>query len=285
MKYAFTSFSCPRATLPELLDLARRYGYNGVEPRADVGHAHGLSTELSPAQRRAVVRQVSSSGIEIACLGVSDMNAAFARRETAAAVVEDIRRKIELAGDLGVRKLRIFGGVLSEGMPRVEAVDLVADCLRRLVPDAQSRSVLLCLETHDAWCDPLHVGAVMCAVGSPWVAVNWDIMHPVRQGFADMAGAHATLRPWIQYVHFHDGTLNRDALEFRPCGSGEYDVLAAMVALVTSGYNGWISGEWIKSDGIIDLGFELRAMKSLHAQAVRSLPAASVPIPSGSSFA
>ena len=35
MKYSFMSFSCPQLTLGELLATAKRFGYEGVEPRID----------------------------------------------------------------------------------------------------------------------------------------------------------------------------------------------------------------------------------------------------------
>ena len=46
MKYAFMTFSCPELDLDGVLDLAGRMGYDGIEPRLDSKHAHGV--EVAP---------------------------------------------------------------------------------------------------------------------------------------------------------------------------------------------------------------------------------------------
>ena len=46
------SFSCPKATLPEALDLVRDSGYGGFEPRVEEGHAHGIEYGMTSAERR-----------------------------------------------------------------------------------------------------------------------------------------------------------------------------------------------------------------------------------------
>ena len=40
MKYSFMSFSCPELKLEEILKLAQKYGYEGIEPRIGSGHKH-----------------------------------------------------------------------------------------------------------------------------------------------------------------------------------------------------------------------------------------------------
>ena len=40
MKFAFMSFSCPTLSLDAMLDLARRLGYAGVEPRVESRHGY-----------------------------------------------------------------------------------------------------------------------------------------------------------------------------------------------------------------------------------------------------
>ena len=59
MKYSFMSFSCPDLTLTEMLEAAEKFGYGGLEPRIDAGHAHGIETSLTPAEKKAVRQQVA----------------------------------------------------------------------------------------------------------------------------------------------------------------------------------------------------------------------------------
>ena len=59
MRYSFMTFSCPDLGLREALDLARRLGYDGIEPRTDAKHAHGVEIDAPPARRAEARRLVA----------------------------------------------------------------------------------------------------------------------------------------------------------------------------------------------------------------------------------
>jgi sugar phosphate isomerase/epimerase len=102
------------------------------------------------------------------------------------------------------------------------------------------------METHDAWCDPRHVAEVMERVDHPSIGVNWDIMHPVRNGYATVGESFDCLKGWISHVHFHDGVEVDGKLQLKPIGEGAIDHRVAVRSLAGSGYDGYLSGEWIK---------------------------------------
>lgn len=244
MKYAFMSFSTPDMSLTEMLAAARKYGYDGVEPRLDSNHAHGVEVEATPAQREAIAREVADSGVRLACLATSSK---FADPDSTSETIAGTRARIELAGDLGVPALRVFGGPIPEGLGRDKAIDLLVRSLGALADPAAERDVIICLETHDDWCDPNHVAAVLERVGHPAVQANWDIMHPVRVAGTTIDEAFRILRPWIRHVHFHDGETKEDGkLQLRPIGEGIVDHRRAVELLKGAGYDGFLSGEWIR---------------------------------------
>jgi sugar phosphate isomerase/epimerase len=144
------------------------------------------------------------------------------------------------------RRLRVFGGRIGDGLTRADAVEQVARCLGRLADHAGCRQVVVCVETHDDWCDPADVAAVKKRVGHPAIAVNWDIMHSVIHGLRTMDAAFETLRPWIRHVHVHDGVID-DAgkMGFVPIGDGRVNHRRALELLGAGGYDGFIRGEWI----------------------------------------
>lgn len=263
MKYAFMTFSTPTLNLAEVLALARQYGYDGIEPRLDAGHQHGIEVSRTLAERAAIRKQAAESGVTLACLATS-LN--YADSTKTDAMLAGTIERIDLAGDLGVAVLRVFGGGIPSGTSREAAIELVASSLRRVAGHAASRGVTLAMETHDDWCDPRHVAAVMRGVNHPAVAVNWDIMHPVRMGFATVEESFSTLRPWIRHLHVHDGTGKGS--ELTPIGSGTIDHRMAVRLLVGAGYTGFLSGEWIKwEDHRIHLPRELATLKGYEADA------------------
>jgi sugar phosphate isomerase/epimerase len=240
MKYSFMSFSCPELSLREFLSLAKRIGYDGVEPRVVSQHGHGIETETSATHRAAFKRLAEEMGVEYACVATS---CRYANPASVAESIEETRRCLDLAADIGAARIRVFGGQIGQGLSRESAIALVADSLAVVAEHAKSRGVTVCMETHDDWCDPQHVAAVMARVNHPNIGVNWDVMHPVRTGAATMREAFETLKPWTRHLHIHDG--EERSLKHTFIGEGAYDHRTAVACLLSVGYDGYLSGEWI----------------------------------------
>ena len=260
MKYAFMSFSCPELTLAEILALAAKLGYDGIEPRLVAGHKHGIETTTSAAERQAIRKQVEASPVALACLATSCQ---YSNPQKVAEYVEETLRSIDLAGDIGCPRLRVFGGVLPQGLSREQAIELLTGAMRQVADRAQARGVTVCMETHDDWSHPSHLAEVMRRVNHPAIGINWDIMHPIRQGRIDMDAAYAIVKPWIRHVHFHDGSASLDKLELLPIGKGDIDHKRAVQLLQGMPYSGYLSGEWIAWEPYeTHLPRELAAMKA-----------------------
>jgi len=260
MRYSFMSFSCPELTLEDMLALAQKYGYAGLEPRVSAKHRHGIEFDSSATFRKQCREQAAAAQIAIACIATS---CRYADAGILTEQIKDTHRAIDLAGDLGAPRIRVFGGPLSQGIAREAAVEMVAAALRSLAPHAAERGVVLCMETHDDWCDPADVAEVMQRVAHPSIAVNWDIMHPVRAGKATMDQAFHALKPWIRHVHFHDGIQVDEKLSLCPIGEGAIDHRRAVQLLQSEKYADFLSGEWIDWEPYAShLPRELATMKS-----------------------
>jgi len=235
------SFSCPELSLAEILTLARRFGYDGIEARMSADHKHGVEVSAFTTDRERIKLTVAQSGVALCCLATS---CSYADPEKRKENLKMTLRAIDLAGDLGTPCIRVFGGRIPEGIDRAAAIAALIEALGSVADHAEERGVTVCMETHDDWCDPAHVAAVMQGVDRPGIAVNWDIMHPIRRGGATMDSAFQTLKPWIRHVHFHDGTIEGN-LQMTPIGEGAIDHLRAVELLTQLGYEGYMSGEWI----------------------------------------
>ena len=242
MKYSFMSFSTPDLSLAEMLGRAKEYGYDGIEPRLDAGHAHGVEVAASAADRAAARRAAADAGVALACLATSIRYADPTKQD---AMVADTHERIDLAGDVRAPAIRVFGGALPDGLSREAATDTLVESLGAVADHAAERGVVVCLETHDDWCDPAHVAAVCRRVDHPAVAANWDIMHPVRTGKATIDESFEQLRPWIRHLHVHDGVEPDGKLKMVPIGTGDIDHRRAIERLRSVGYDGFLSGEWI----------------------------------------
>ncbi len=261
MKLAFMSFSCPQLTLDEMLELAVELGYDGIEPRLDAGHAHGVETDAGADERREIRRKAESAGISLCCLATS---LRYANPETAPAAIEESFSRIDLAADVGTPRLRIFGGSIPKHISRKQAIGNVAAAMAESASYAEEKGVTLCFETHDDWCEPEHVVAVLERVNSPALMANWDIMHPVRKAGRTIDESFDILRPWIRHLHVHDGIDSEGELMLLPIGEGMIDHATALARLSEDGYEGFISGEWINWEPYEEhLPRELATLKEL----------------------
>lgn len=243
MKLAFMTFSCPELDWSAVLKTAKDNGYHGVEPRLASKHGHGIEVTLAPDQRKAIRDQAAKAGVAIACLATSRK---FVGIPSLEAEIEAGHAEIDLAGDLGCKRLRVFGGELPKdpAMTREAAVDSVSKGLSALADHAAERGVTLCMETHDGWCDANNCALVMKRCSHPAVAVNWDFMHTLRAASQQPEESYAILKPWIKHVHVHDGP-GTGKLAIYPIGTGDIDHVVPLRLLKRDGYDGFLSGEWI----------------------------------------
>jgi sugar phosphate isomerase/epimerase len=171
----------------------------------------------------------------------------FADPAKKAGSIEFALKAVDLASDIGCERLRVFGGVIPEGISREQAVDDVAAALSEIAPRAEEKNVAVCIETHDDWSNPDYVAAVLRKVSSSAIAVNWDIMHPVRAAGKSIDEAFNTLKPWIKHCHIHDGVWEGEdkKLTLKPIGTGMVDHKRALELLSGIDYKSALSGEWI----------------------------------------
>lgn len=196
MKYSFMTFSTPQLTLSDVLAVAKRFGYDGIEPRLDAKHEHGVEVTATTAERKAIRGQAAASGISLACLATS---ISFADPAAEAGMVKQTHERIDLAGDVGAPTIRIFGGQVPKELSREKVIEQVAKCLSAVADHAARRGVWVCMETHDDWCDPAHVAAVLARANHPAIACNWDVMHPVRTELAAVEKSFFLSGEWIDW--------------------------------------------------------------------------------------
>ncbi|HTD80243.1 MAG TPA: sugar phosphate isomerase/epimerase family protein [Chloroflexota bacterium] len=275
MKYAFTTLACPSWSIEQVVEAATTLGYDGVELRLLDGAV------IDPGADRAKVEQAvarcRAAGVEVCALDSSctfnHANPGARQRE-----VSDLLRWIDLAEDLRVPLVRVFGGHARplwptgplpdpgvtdvtpgsgsrapRGMglapePPEVVNDWVIEALSRAAPTAEQAGVTVVLETHDAFSSARRVAAVLDRVDSPRVAALWDSHHPYRTGETAQDVIDA-LGPRIAHVHVKDArrtTPDGSDWQLVLLGEGEVPVREQLQALDRQGYSGYVSVEWEK---------------------------------------
>jgi sugar phosphate isomerase/epimerase len=245
MHIAFMTFSTPTWTLQEILAGAIRYGYDGVEPRTVVQHKHGIELELTKAQRADVRAAFADCGIKMSAVATS-LSYATPDQARIDERVEETKRYLQLAADLGSPNIRVFGGQPPEGMDMEAAVEAVAGALARCAKTAADCNVNIALETHDAFSLGKHAGAVVAQVNQPRVGINWDMAHSVRHG-ETVAETYELIKGRIFHSHVHDITWPEDNihdLTMVQMGTGMVDHREAIRLMAQESADIALSLEW-----------------------------------------
>src|SRR5262249_36642611 len=128
MKLAFTTLACPNWSLEQIIDAAKRNGYEGLEFRMLNGEI--LPPDLDKTTRERVRSQCADAGLTIVCVDTS-IKIATQDAEGKEAQIRDGRAYVEMAAEWGAPYIRVFGGPL-EGTPKVEALKAATECLTTL---------------------------------------------------------------------------------------------------------------------------------------------------------
>lgn len=270
LKISFSTLACPDWTWFDVLRHGPAYGYQGVEIRLLARETNLLQIpDLAPKQRAQRRQELKDSGFKIAGLASS---VRFDGREASdrANQLEQGRRYIDLAVDLGAELIRVFGDLLPEEPIGREAVmQQIADGLRTLGEAAQPAGVQILLETHGDFSASPPAAEVMRRVNHPHVGLVWDTHHPWRFFDEPLAESWQRLRPWTRHTHWKDSVrvfepvpTSAEAVAAAQAASalmgghrhadyvlflgGEFPARECLRLLLESGYTGWYSLEWEK---------------------------------------
>lgn len=243
MKYGMSTLACPDWTLEQVAEAARDYGYDGVELRVLDGEV--ITTEIVRGNLDRLRRVFGNGQPSLIGLGTSVRIAAADPAERDAHE-SALRGFIDLARELRVPFVRVFGGRIPEGESDAQAIERAAAFLRRFAGIAEGAGVTVGLETHDDFSRSRTVAAVLQQVSSPAIGALWDTHHPYRVG-ESVAEVWTNLASRLVHVHLKDARRRADgSWELVLLGEGEVPCREILRALVLRGYSGYVVAEWEK---------------------------------------
>ena len=244
MKPAFSTIGCPEWTWSEIYTMAHDLGYSGIEIR-------GLGEEITASRARPFLPEECENtkatlerlGLTVSCFS---SNCVLSDPRNADEAVREIEEYIRLASVMGARYIRVLAD--AHPAPEGEIDDAyVAGLLARLGSAAESKGVVLLVESNGVYADTARLANLICAVGSPAVAVLWDIHHPYRYFHESPETTWANIGAFVRYIHMKDSALRADGgVCYRMLGSGDLPLASFFSVLKDNGYEGFVSLEWVK---------------------------------------
>lgn len=235
---AFSTLGCPEADLAEVLRLADRYGFAGVELRAQ--RDQPVHIGLSSSERTAVATRLSRAGITP--LSVASYVKVAAPDVADQKVFDAGVAHLQLAADLDAPYLRVFAGGDRDRVDPAVQDQRAAQRLARLATYATDLGVTLALETHDSHRRARDVVRVLDQPGCESVQIIWDVLH-TWLGEETPAQSRALIGDRISYVQVKD-VPSRDDLTPILMGAGVLPLDEVSEELRDAAYTGWVSWEY-----------------------------------------
>lgn len=167
--------------------------------------------------------------------------------------VEGVKQCVDVAVNLGVSVVRVFGGEPSEGKTEEECVRDIIEGLKLAAPYAEDKGVVLALENHGRITNNINILLrILDEVNSEALKVNIDTGNFYWYGYrlSEVEEIFEKLAPLAAHTHMKNGTTERKEerrkigeIKFTPLAEGDIDLLKVIRMLKEKGYKGAISME------------------------------------------
>ena len=247
MKLAFMTLGCPDWNLDTMCARGREYGFDGVDFR---GYLDTLDVTLRSEFTSGVAatrRMLAEAGLEVSAIS-SSINVCVPANLDAS--LDEARRTIAVAHDLGAAIVRIFGGGDLNTYSRAELARIGCDVIERILALDGAADLHWLFETHDLWIRAQDCRLLLDAIPNPAFGALWDMGHTYRVGGEAPAETFAALGGRVGYTHIKDAVYApghpeamEDGWRYVLPGAGQLPLAESIAILRASGYDGWLQFE------------------------------------------
>jgi protein FrlC len=247
-----------QAALPlvDVMHKAAQLGFDGITLAAKRPHA--LPLDLSPVDRKQIVKTAADLGLEVACIaGYNDFchPSAFDREINLAYTIECIK----LARDVGAPIVRTFAsgmGDYHQGASVGQQIAWTIALAKEAAQVAEDMGVTLVIQNHSPIGNDVHsLRQIVDGVGSPAykAAIDCPLLASSGVDYAEGLGVcedvmgFTTAGDWRYYpgpiARMPGGEVTTRRALMVPLGQGECDWPAFLTLLREIGYDDWINYE------------------------------------------
>ena len=265
MKLCLSMYSLLAAVKNGRLDLL---GFIDYAANQGVGGVELLDIFWTDAEREIPLakRRISDLGLQVAVYSISNNfiqpDASERQRE-----LDDLKRGVDVANELGVDLLRVFSGSFRKGVTQAQGNEWIIAGLSAGAAYAEENGVTLALENHGRFAGRSdQVRDIIETVNSPALRVNFDTGNFVPVG-QDPVVAARDLADLIVLAHLKDMDLagpgatghvitdpSGRQLTGSVLGEGLVDLPGVRMALEEAGYRGWWSLEYEGAEDPVTVG-------------------------------
>jgi sugar phosphate isomerase/epimerase len=246
-KLSFSTLGCPDWAFDTIIDFAVRHSYTGLELRGILREMDLTKCpEFATAERRLrTMQQLRVNGLSITDLG-SSATLHYDDATVRAKNIDEGKRFIDLAEQIGCPFIRVFPNKFLEGKEHAYTIDLIVKGLRELAAHAKGTKVAVLMETHGDLVDAGNVKQIMEASADTHTGLVWDIVNMWSITKVPPATVYPLLKPYIRHTHIKDALVDGSKINYTLLGQGNTPIFDAIDLLEKNNYTGFYSFEWEK---------------------------------------
>ena len=225
-----------RASLEAALEAIARSGYRLVEIAPVPPHLY--VGDFGAARRRQIKELLDAGGLTCVSINPVELNLISTNPALSAVALDQYRRSIAIAHELGATVVVVIAGRQSVliPMPRADALSAAAEQIGRLVPEARNAGITLAVETvpYGLTDTAAEAAALVDAIGDDHVGIALDAANVFGRETPE-ASVHAA-GDRLRIAHLSDSWRSRWA--HTSLGGGEVDLERFVEALRQSRFSG-----------------------------------------------
>lgn len=243
---AFSTLGCPNWEWKKTLDQASQHGYAAMELRG-VGGEMDLpkSPQFTGAKLKESLKDLAALDLKISDLGASSRLGEIDPKRRSAQL-DEARRFVDLAHQMQVPYVRVFGGKLAAGQTMEDATKRIVAGFKELHDHVKGSGVTLLIESHDEFTTSESLLAILQGVNLPTAALLWDAHHTFATGKEPPAETFKHLGKYIRHTHLKDSKPDGKDRRYVLTGTGEVPIKEIVKVLAGHGYKGYYCFEWEK---------------------------------------
>ncbi|MCP4639148.1 MAG: TIM barrel protein, partial [bacterium] len=211
--------------LPTLIGNCEKTGLQGVELRVE--HKHGVTVDMTPAQRAEVKKRFADSPVVNLGMG-TNQDFDDPNPEKLKANVEGAKAFLQLSADTGGSGIKVKPNDFHPGVPREKTIEQIGKGLNEVGAFAGGLGQKIRVEVHGKCCELPTMKAIFDHVTDPNVGMCWN------SNGQDLKGEG------LEYNFNLVKDRFADTVHVRELNIGEYPYQKLMDLFVAMDYDGWI---------------------------------------------
>ena len=246
VKLSFSTLACPDWTMPQIIAMAARHGYDGIELRFVEGEDSLWKLPAFTGTRLASTsRTLADHSLAISCLDTSCRFQSPDAEVRKRWLIEG-ERMSDLASALRTPGLRVFADTIEPGADRDSTRRWVADSIQRLAEITAPKGVEVWLENHGDFAGARETAEIVAQSASLQAGVVWDPANSYIATQERPTEGAAILGSTIRHVHIKDLRRNGNGWKHVAMGDGDFPLSELLSVLRQLHYDRFLSFEWEK---------------------------------------